>query len=80
MSTLSSDIARKEDELRVLREKQELAAKKQQIIKVQERLSEQHTKLARQTEQILEQQAKQQNMSNLKKLQIHAQKAPLAKL
>jgi hypothetical protein len=80
MSSLSSEIARKEEELRVLREKQELAAKKQQIIMVQERQSEhKQVKLARQTEHILEQQAKQQKMS-FQKLQTHAQKTPLAKL
>ena len=41
----------------MLREKQELAVKKQQIILEQEKQSEEQRKLARQTEQILEQQA-----------------------
>jgi len=82
-SSLSAEIAKKDQELRVLREKQELAVKKQQIITIQEKQEkrcEQHLKLARQTERILEQQAKQQKKSDLQKLRIHAPRAPLSKL
>jgi len=46
----------------------------------QEKQSEQQLKIARQTEQILEQQAKQQKKSDLQKLKIYSQKKPLAKL